>query len=125
MAGFVRTAGQASMLPGAVRAGALVYTSGIISPSAFAALGTGETVAVEQQTAEAFEALLGALADAGAQPQHVVKLEVFLSSSDSFDALNREFLKIWPDPGPARTTVIVELADPSILIEVQAVAVVE
>ncbi len=119
MTGLLRTPGQSPMLPGAVRAGNLVYTSGIV---AGAALG-GDPVAFAAQAAEAMTTLLTSLADAGAGPEHVVKLEAFLASADDFAAWNAEFLKVWPEPGPARTTLLAGFAMPGILIELQAVAV--
>ncbi len=124
MTTLTRTPGQNPMLPGAVRAGGLVHTSGIVSPSAMAALGTTETVPGAQQTAEAFDELVRVLADAGAGPEDVVKLDVFLASRTMFDVLNARFRTVWPEPGPARTTLVAELVDPSILVELQAVAVV-
>lgn len=117
----LRTApGQSPMMPGAVRAGDLVYTSGIAAASVL----IGAETPFAEQAAEAMAALLETLAAVGAAPRHVIKLEAFLNSPDHFAAWNEEFLKVWPDPGPARTTVIVGFALPTMLIELQAVAVV-
>lgn len=120
MTELMRTPGQAPMLPGAVRAGNLVYTSGVASAS----LMTGGSPGFAEQAAEAMAALLQVLADAGATPADVVKLEAFLASPDDFAAWNEVFLQVWPEPGPARTTLISGFAMPSMLIELQAVAIV-
>ena len=116
-----RTPGQTPMLPGAVRSGGLVFTSGIVAPEVLA----GGSAAFGDQVASAMTALLEVLAAAGAGPQHVVKLEAFLASADDFAEWNTEFLKVWPEPGPARTTLVAGFAVPRILFEVQAVAAVD
>ena len=118
MAGLIRTAGQTAMLPGAVVAGGLVYTSGVVDPAAF---GT-EAPPFAAQAAGALGALLKVLADARTDAAHVVKLEAFLADPADFAAWNAEYLKIWPEPGPARTTIVVAFALPSVRIEIQAVA---
>ncbi|CAN5239524.1 hypothetical protein BH09ACT3_BH09ACT3_04570 [soil metagenome] len=121
MPDFLTAAGQSPMMPGAVRAGNLVYTSGIAATSV---LG-GAATPFAEQAAETMTALLDVLSAVGAGPEHVVKLEAFLASADDFAAWNVEFLKVWPEPGPGRTTLIVGFALPTMLIELQAVAVVD
>lgn len=116
---FATAPGQSAMLPGAVRAGKLIYTSGIAS----AALLGGGGPSFAEQAAEAMATLIDTLARLGAGPEHVVKLEAFLASADDFAAWNTEFLRTWPEPGPARTTLISRFALPDMLFEVQAVAV--
>ena len=117
--GLLRTAGQSPLLPGAVRAGTLVYTSGIVAPTALG--GTAPPFA--EQAMEAMTALLAALAEAGTTPADVVKLEAFLADPADFTAWNEVFVGVWPEPGPARTTLITGFAAPGVLIELQAVAV--
>ena len=99
MPDFVTAPGQSPMMPGAVRAGNLVYTSGIAPASVLA----GEATPFAEQAAETLATLLDALAAVGAGPEHVIKLEAFLASADDFAAWNVEFLKVWPEPGPGRT----------------------
>lgn len=118
MAGLVRTPGQSPMLAGAVVAGGLVYTSGVIDP---AVLAGGEPPFAAQAEA-ALAALLGVLADAGTDAAHVVKLEAFLADPGDFAAWNAAYLAVWPEPGPARTTIVVGFAAPAARIEIQAVA---
>jgi len=117
---LLRTPGQAPMLPGAVRAGSLVYTSGIVAPEVL----TGTTVAFGEQAAGAMAALLGVLADAGARPADVIKLEAFIADPADFGSWNDVFLGVWPEPGPARTTLVSAFAAPGVLIELQAIAAV-
>ncbi|WP_298228983.1 RidA family protein [Gryllotalpicola sp.] len=119
MAELIRAPGQSPMLAGAVVAGDLVYTSGVIDPAVFGA----EEPPFAAQAAGALSALLAVLADAGTDSAHVVKLEAFLADPADFAAWNAEYLKIWPEPGPARTTIVVGFAMPAARIEIQAVAV--
>lgn len=115
----VRTPGQSPLLPGAVRAGSLVHTSGIVAPSAFGP----DPVPFAQQATEALDTLIGYLDAVGATATDVVKVEAFLASADDFAAWNDAYVRIWPEPGPARTTLISRFAAPGVGIEVQAVAI--
>ncbi len=117
---FLRTPGQSPMLPGAVRAGSLVITSGVVDPDSL-----GGEVPFAEQAAAAMRALLGVLADAGAAPEHVVKLEAFLADAADFADWNEVFLGVWPEPGPARTTLVAGFALPTVRIELQATAVLD
>jgi len=108
------------MLPGAVRANGFVYTSGVVAPEVL----SGTTVPFAEQAAGAMAVLLGVLADAGARPADVIKLEAFIADPASFGSWNEVFLGVWPEPGPARTTLVSAFAAPGVLIELQAVAAV-
>ncbi|TRW47619.1 RidA family protein [Georgenia yuyongxinii] len=122
----VRTAGQVPAIPGAVRAGSLVVTSGVVAPTALARLTDPgmAAVPVAQQVTEALETLLSTLAEAGASPADVIKVEAFLRDAKDLAVWDAEFVKVWPRPGPARTTVVLGLAAPTLAIELQATAVV-
>jgi 2-iminobutanoate/2-iminopropanoate deaminase len=116
---ITRTPGQSPMLPGTVSTNGFAFTSGIVSPSALA--GTGP-VAVEVQIAETLAQLVQVLADAGTTPERVVKIDAFLASASDFAAWNEGFLRLWPTPGPARTTLVVGFANPAVLFELNAIA---
>lgn len=120
-----RVPGQSPLIPGAVRAGGLVFTSGLVSPSAFSRFGVEASttpIPFEVQAREVLDVLLDVLDQGGASALSVVKLECFLSDACNFSAWNDAFQRIWPEPGPARTTLIVQFATKAIDIEVQAVA---
>lgn len=121
-----RAPGQSPMLPGAVLAGDLAFTSGIVSPRVLRALGAGSTPDLDfrAEADDALDALLTALEAVGATAENVVKLEAFLADPADFPAWNDAFLRIWPEPGPARTTLVSAFAMPGVRIEVQAVAAV-
>ena len=122
MEALTRTTGQSAMLPGAVIAGNLVFTSGVVAPQALAAIGTDVRVPVREQIISAVEALMGILADAGAGPAQVVKIEAYLDSTEGLADWNEAFLKLWPQPGPARTTLVAGFTSPAISFELQAIA---
>lgn len=117
---FVRIRGQSPMLPGAVRADSLIYTSGVVAPQVLA----GEAPPFGEQASAAMLMLLSVLADAGAGPADVVKLEAFLADPADFAEWNAVFVGVWPESGPARTTLVSAFAAPGVLIELQAIAVV-
>lgn len=123
MTEMIRTPGQSSVLPGAVRAGNLILTSGAIGTSVFATLRTDQRIPFEQQAAEALSAVIRQVEDAGGTKDTILRLEVFLASKDYYPAWNAEFQKVWPEPGPARGVVVAELANPAIFIELHATAV--
>jgi enamine deaminase RidA (YjgF/YER057c/UK114 family) len=118
----IRTQGQSPMLPGTVTVGDMIFTSGLVAPAAFSAIGTGETVAPEVQIADTLQLLATTLDEAGTTLQRVVRLEAFLSSADLTPIWNRHFQELWPVPGPARITLVARFTSPVIHFEVQAIA---
>jgi 2-iminobutanoate/2-iminopropanoate deaminase len=123
MTQIIRTPGQSAALPGAVRAGNLILTSGAIGTSVFATLRSDERIPFEQQAAEALSQIIRHVEDAGGTKDTILRIEVFLASKDYYPAWHAEFQKVWPEPGPARSVAVVELANPAILIELHATAV--
>jgi 2-iminobutanoate/2-iminopropanoate deaminase len=116
-----RSPGQVPMIAGAVRAtGDVVWTSGAIAPSVL----TGARPAFADEAAEAMRALLDALAGVGAGIDDVVKVEAFLADAAGMPEWNAVFTAVWPEPGPARTTIVVGFAAPGVHIELQAIAVI-
>jgi reactive intermediate/imine deaminase len=104
--------------------GRTLYVSGQIAVDA-----SGRVVrpgSLREQTRQVFENLKAALAAADATLAHVVKITVFvtdMSDIQAFRDVRREYLG---DAAPASTLVqVVRLARPELLIEIEAVAVVE
>jgi enamine deaminase RidA (YjgF/YER057c/UK114 family) len=62
------------------------------------------------------------LAEAGATFDDILKCNVYLSDMRFFPLMNEEFRKTFPDDPPARTTVQAALAEPEMLVEIEAVA---
>ena len=119
---IVRTAGQSPLFAGTTSVGDLVWTSGLVSPSALAA-AEGEEIPGDVQIREAMDLLRVTLTAAGVGVDRVVKVEAFLSSPHLFTAWNEQFTAMWPAPGPARITLVVDFVVPMIDFEIQVTAV--
>jgi len=59
---------------------------------------------------------------AGASCQDVVKCSVFLRSGDDFKAMNEVYKEFFGEQRPARTTVAVAFADPTMKVEIDCIA---
>ena len=77
---------------------------------------------VEAQTEQCFANLFAVLAAAGLGPQHVVKVNVYLTDMDDFVAMNRVYASKFQQPYPARTTVAVAGLPRGARIEIEMVA---
>ena len=106
----------------AIRAGELLFISGQV------ALGDdGEVIGVgemEVQAAAVFAGLGNVLAAAGAGPQDLAQLTIYVTDMKQRAAVSqarREFVR---EPHPASSLVgVAELAHPDLLVEVDAIAV--
>jgi len=102
------------------KGGNLVFTSGQwgIDPK------TNQAVeGVEAQTRQALENLEVVLEAAGCTRRDVVKVTVFLASMRDFKAMNKAYVSFFEKPYPARTTVEAKLANESVRVEIEAIAV--
>ena len=106
----------------AVRAGDLLFVSGVVPIDAEGQLVGGNDVA--EQARAVFEGLRRVLAAAGAGPQDVVKVTVFLTDVDDRPTINPVRQEFFGPTRPASTLVEVSrLAIPGAKLEVEAVAV--
>ncbi len=103
------------------KGGPLIYTAGQVSWDENGELvGPGD---VGAQTAQTLRNVLSVLAEGGAGPDDVLKCNVYLADIRHFQAMNAEFRKVFGDDSPpARTTVQAALADPAMLVEIEAIA---
>ena len=107
----------------AVRAGELLFISGVVPVDGEGRLVGGEDVVA--QTTAVFESLGRVLSAAGAAPGDVAKVTVFLTDVDDRARINPVRQAFFGDARPASTLVeISRLAVPGAMIEVEAVAVV-
>lgn len=85
---------------------------------------TGELVrgSVEQSAERIFDNLQAVLAEAGARLADVVKVTVFLTKSEDFDALNAVYARRFGEHRPARSTVIVAALPKGAPLELDLVA---
>ncbi len=107
----------------AVRAGELLFVSGIVPVDADGRLVGGDDVVAQARAV--FGNMGAVLAAAGAAPGDVVKVTVFLTDVDDRALVNPVRMVFFGDARPASTLVeISRLAIPGAKIEVEAVAVV-
>jgi enamine deaminase RidA (YjgF/YER057c/UK114 family) len=72
------------------------------------------------QAVRCFEIIGGALEEAGASPEHVVRTRMFLSNADDWEEVGRAHAEVFGDVRPASTMVVVSgFVDPSFLVEIE------
>lgn len=108
----------------AVRAGNEVHVSGTTATDADGDLvGKGDPYA---QARQALDNVESALAEAGASAADVVRTRLYVTDADDWEAVGRAHGDVFGDARPATTLVEVSaLVDPAMLVEVEAVAVVD
>jgi 2-iminobutanoate/2-iminopropanoate deaminase len=123
----IRVPGQAppiSHYTDAVRAGDLLFVSGVVPVDGEGRLVGGDDVV--EQARQVFRNLGEVLAAAGAGFADVVKVTVFLTDVDDRPAINPVRQEVFGETRPASTLgEISRLAIPGARIEVEAVAVLE
>jgi 2-iminobutanoate/2-iminopropanoate deaminase len=103
--------------PGIIAEGRFLYVSGQ------GPLRDGETVlgTIEDETRLTLENVGKVLEAAGASYADVVRVGVFITDPDFFDPMNAVYREIFPEPLPARTTVVTGLVG-GIKVEIDCVA---
>lgn len=110
-----------SPYPSARRVGDLVFISGQVSfDDAGRVIGTD----VVEQTRNSLTRLGRVLAAAGATLHDIASATVYLTNAEDAARFNEEWM-CWfgAEHRPARATVVAELLDPRLLVEIQAIAV--
>ena len=105
--------------PGA-RGGNMVFTAGQVAWNK-----TGNLIGindVRMQTVQTLANVEAVLKEGGAELSDVVKCNVYLKVMKDFQIMNEEFAKLFPDDPPARTTVQTPMAEPEMLVEIEAIA---
>src|SRR5438128_4738814 len=120
-----RVRGQAEPLShytDAVRAGDLLFVSGIVPVDGDGRLVGGDDVV--EQARQVFRNMAAVLAAAGAGPADVAKVTVFLTDVDDRARINPVRQEFFGEARPASTLVEVSrLAVPGAKIEIEAIAV--
>lgn len=105
--------------PGASAAG-WVFTAGQVAwDDRGQIVGIGD---VRAQTRQVLSNVLSILREAGAGPEDVLKCNVYLADMRYFQVMNEVFAEVFPTDPPARTTVHAALAEPEMLVEIEAIA---
>ncbi len=108
--------------PGA-KGGHYIFTAGQVAWDE-----TGEVTGlgdVRAQTVQTLNNVKSVLEEGGATLDDVVKCNVYLADMRHFQTMNEVFARFFPNDPPARTTVQAALAEPEMLVEVEAIAYVE
>ena len=107
----------------AVRVGNHVYVSGtapVDDDGRIAHLGDPY-----RQARRCLEIITGALREAGAGPEHVVRTRMYITDASFWPEVGRAHGDVFGEAAPATTLLVVpELIDPAILVEIEAEAVV-
>lgn len=77
---------------------------------------------IEEQTRFTLENVGKVLRAAGCDFKDVVKTTVFITKQEFLQAYNPIYMDYFPEPRPARATVVAALVDASFLIEIEAIA---
>jgi reactive intermediate/imine deaminase len=105
------------------RGGHLVYTAGQVAWNERAELvGVGD---VRAQTRQVLANVESILREGGATLADVLKCNVYLADIRYFQVMNEVFAEVFPEDPPARTTVQAAMAEPEMLVEIEAIAYVE
>ena len=82
----------------------------------------GSPDGVEAQCEQAFKVISKALAEAGTSLENMVRVRVFVTSREEFDRI-KPIIKAHCDAArPANTTVISELVEPEMRVEIEVTA---
>jgi 2-iminobutanoate/2-iminopropanoate deaminase len=104
-----------------VTSGPLVHLSAV---GPLDARGTAQGDGVAAQTRRALENLRERLGAAGTSLDRLAAVMVYLRDAADFAAMNQAYASFFPHDPPTRTTIVVPPADPKVLVEVSAVALV-
>ena len=111
----------ASPYPSARRVGDLVFVSGQVS---FDDAGRVAGTDVVEQTRNSLTRLGRVLDDAGATLHDIASATVYLTNAGDAARFNEEWMRWFgAEHRPARATVVADLLDPRLLVEIQAIAV--
>lgn len=104
----------------AVRAGGLVYVSGVVAVGADGRALPGD---ITTQARAVLDRLAEILEAAGSSMAHAATVNVYLQRQQDFAALNEVYRQYWSTDPPTRTTVVSGLMLPGALVEVSAVGI--
>ena len=108
--------------PGA-KGGRMIFTAGQVAWNEKGVImGQGD---VRLQTRQTLKNVIAVLEEGGATIEDVLKCNVYLRYIQHFQIMNEEFARVFRNNPPARTTVEAKLAEPTMLVEIEAIAYIE
>jgi len=106
----------------AVVAGRNVYVSGTVANMPD---GSDPPADAYAQARRALEIVVAALAEAGARPEDVVRTRMFVTKAEDIEAVGRAHNEVFGATKPATSGLVVQLLDPTWLVEIEADAVLD
>ena len=103
----------------AIRVGNMVFTSGQAGRNR----ESGKMGDIRDQARRCIGNISAILEEAGAKLSDVVKVTVYLRNPEDAPAFNDVYRDLMPEPLPARSSAYVQLKNPDMLVEMEAVAV--
>lgn len=107
----------------AVRVGNVIHVAGTAPID-----DAGRTVAPGDpylQARRCLEIIVGALREAGAGPEHVVRTRIYVTAAEHWEGVGRAHGEVFRDVRPATTLVVVAgLVDPDMVVEMEAEAII-
>jgi 2-iminobutanoate/2-iminopropanoate deaminase len=114
---------DATAYPSYVRHGDIAHISGQVSfDDNGGVVGVGD---VAKQTDVAIDRLERVLLHAGSRLAQVISATVYLKSASDGEAFNAVWRRRFADHRPARATVVADLLDERLLVEISAIAAVD
>jgi 2-iminobutanoate/2-iminopropanoate deaminase len=118
--GGLPVGGQEPLIATGMRWGDLLFLSGRVAI-------VPETLEVttddfEGQARKTMDQIVEVLRSAGSGPEHVLRVNCFLTHPGYAAKWNQIFAEYFPPPRPARTTVVSDLVVPGLKIEVEVTA---
>jgi len=107
----------------AIKVGNTLYVSGQVAIDPETNKVVGDTIA--EQTERVIKNILEIVKAAGGTLENIVKVNVYLAKPEFYQEFNRVYGKYFDKWRPARTTVAVQLPREDLLIEMDAVAIIE
>ena len=102
------------------KAGNIIFTAGQVAwDSKGKVIGIND---IRAQTIQTLSNVVSVLKEGGADINDVVKCNVYLKDMNDFQIMNEEFAKLFSNNPPARTTVQTPMAEPEMLVEIEAIA---
>jgi 2-iminobutanoate/2-iminopropanoate deaminase len=111
--------GPAPLSP-AVAAGPFLFISGQVGIDPVTGKVAGSDV--KSQTRQTLLNMQTLLEAAGLTMEDVVKTNVFLTQASNFEAMNEIYREFLAAPYPARSSVVIALANPDLLVEIEGIA---
>ena len=106
----------------AIKVGNMVFSSGQIPYDADGNLVSED---VQEQARKSLENVKSILEEAGANLSQVVKCTVFIKDMNDFPKINEVYAEFFEEPYPARACVEVARLPKDVLVEIEAIAVVD